>query len=95
MTAASLVVERKKFEEVGGFSENFLVCGGDVDLCIKLALAGYHSYLIDSGYIIHKESQSVKGMKIAMNDFIMSYKSYIRNFDFNKGDLHHTVNGDI
>jgi len=95
VTAASLVVERSKFEEVGGFSENFLVCGGDVDLCIKLNLAGYRSYLIDSGYIIHKESKSVKGMKIAMNDFIMSYKSYIRNFDLDKGDLHHNVNGDI
>src|SRR5206468_8199241 len=41
VTAACMMVERRKFEAVAGFDERFTVCGGDVDLGIRLHEAGY------------------------------------------------------
>lgn len=81
VTGAVTVVERRKFAQVGGFDEKFIVCGGDVDLCIRLNQAGFKTWYIGSGYILHKESQSRRGQKIPHNDFILSYKSYMTAYD--------------
>jgi len=86
VTGAVTVVERKKFDEVKGFDERFIVCGGDVDLCIRLARAGYKAYYIGEGYILHKESQSRKGQIVPYNDFARSYQSYMQAYDKKNGD---------
>ena len=87
VTAAGLMVEKKKFLEIGGFQEKFIVCSGDIDLCINLYLAGYKTWYIGSHYILHKESQSRKGSLIPISDFTEGYKSYSRIYDDEKGDL--------
>jgi GT2 family glycosyltransferase len=87
VTAAALLVEKKKFEETGGFNEKFVVCGGDVDLCLRLGEKGYKSFYIGSkGFIIHKESQSRQGNEIPYIDFIESFKSYRKYFDKKNND---------
>lgn len=88
VTGAVLMVERSKFDEVGGFDEEFILCGGDVDLCIRLNAAGYQAWCISSSgkYILHKESMTRTGTKIPYVDYVKSYKSYITAFDFNTGD---------
>ena len=86
VTAAGVLIERKKFYEVGCLSEEFIVCGGDVDLCIKLQLMGYKTMYVGTHYIIHKESQTRKGDNIPITDFINSYDSYIKIFDPVIGD---------
>src|SRR6202012_3947667 len=35
VTAACMMVERAKFETLGGFYETFVVAGNDVDLCLR------------------------------------------------------------
>lgn len=86
VTGAVQVVERKKFDAVGGFDENFIICGGDVDLCIRMNKKGYQTWYEAGGYILHKESQSRKFTPIPYNDFYMSYKSYVQGFDMKVGD---------
>ena len=81
VTGAVTMVEKKKFIKVDGFDEKFIVCGGDVDLCIRLNKAGFKTWYLGSGYILHKESQSRRGQKIPHNDFILSYKSYMTIYD--------------
>ncbi|WP_241557350.1 glycosyltransferase family 2 protein [Croceibacterium ferulae] len=59
VTAACLVVERRKFEAVGGFdAENFAVAFNDVDLCLKLNRAGWQSFYEPRAVLIHHESKS-------------------------------------
>src|SRR5690606_25804361 len=41
VTGAAQMIERKKFDSVKGFDERFIICGGDVDLCLRLNQKGY------------------------------------------------------
>ena len=86
VTGAVQLIERKKFDVVGGFDEKFIICGGDVDLCIRLNKKGYQTWYVAGGYIIHKESQSRAYRPIPYIDFFHSYESYIRGFDLSVGD---------
>lgn len=56
VTAACLLVEKSKFEQVGGFDETLAVAYQDVDFCLKLLKAGY--YNVHDGHIqmYHHES---------------------------------------
>lgn len=86
VTGAVQIVSRKKFDAVNGFDENFIIGGGDVDLCLRLNAVGYQSFLVGKGYILHKESQSRSHLPIPYVDFYHSYKSYIEAFDLKLGD---------
>lgn len=87
VTGAVQMVERKKFETVNGFDERFIICGGDVDLCIRLNKAGYQTWYVGgTAYIVHKESQSRAYKPIPYVDFYHSYQSYIQGYDTKVGD---------
>lgn len=88
VTAASVMVERKKFEKIKGLNEDFIVCGGDVDLCLRLEERGYKNILLGSrsGIMIHKESKSRSLTDVPYGDFVESYKSYIKHFSIKSGD---------
>ena len=86
VTGAVNIIEKTKFLEVGGYDERFEVCGGDVDLCIRLNKKGYQTWFIAGGYIVHKESQSRAHRPVSYNDFYYSYLSYINGYDENVGD---------
>lgn len=59
VTAACLVVEKRKFEAVGGFdAENFAVAFNDVDLCLKLTAGGWKSFYEPRAVLVHHESKS-------------------------------------
>jgi GT2 family glycosyltransferase len=86
VTGAVNVIETKKFLDVGGFDEKFIIGGGDVDLCIRLNKAGHQTWFVGGGHIIHKESQSRSQKPITYNDFYHSYLSYIKGYDNKVGD---------
>lgn len=86
VTGAAQLVEKKKFDKVGGFDEKFIITGGDVDLCIRHNLAGYQTWFIGGGYMLHKESVSRKFTPIPAEDFFNSYLSYIQGYDAKVGD---------
>lgn len=57
VTAACLVVERRKYDEVGGMDEAALqVAFNDVDLCLKLDAAGYRNLMVPAARLVHLES---------------------------------------
>lgn len=58
VTGACLMVERSKFEQVGGFNEQFPVAYNDVDLCMRLCEAGLYNVVCQSVNLIHHESVS-------------------------------------
>lgn len=86
VTGAINIIERKKFDSVDGFDENFIIGGGDVDLCIRLNRKGYQTWYVAGGYIIHKESQSRAHKPIPYSDFYYSYFSYLKGYDYKVGD---------
>ena len=59
VTAACLVVERRKFDAVGGLDgEHLQIAFNDVDLCLKLDQAGWHNVYTPHAMMIHHESKS-------------------------------------
>lgn len=58
VTAACLMIEKLKFEEVGGFDEKLKVALNDVDLCLKVLDKGYYNVCINNISMLHYESKS-------------------------------------
>lgn len=59
VTAACMVVQRRKFDAVDGFDEErFPVAFNDVDLCLKLVRAGWQSFYEPRAVLIHHESKT-------------------------------------
>jgi O-antigen biosynthesis protein len=59
VTGACLVVRKDVYEQVGGLDENlFRVAFNDVDLCLKVAAAGYLNIWTPFAELIHHESIS-------------------------------------
>ncbi len=58
VTAACLLVRRSVYGEVGGLDEEMAVSYNDVDLCFKLAEAGYRNVLRNDAVLLHHESAS-------------------------------------
>lgn len=58
VTGACLMVDKNKFNQVGGFNEDFAVTYNDVELCFKLVEAGYHNVLRNDVALVHHESIS-------------------------------------
>jgi len=64
VTAAALVIEKRKFTDVGGFnSKEFAVNYNDVDLCLRLMEAGYRNLFCPEATLVHHESKS-RGLPI-------------------------------
>jgi len=56
VTAACLMVDHEKFDRISGFDERFIVCGGDVDLCLRLYESGLWNVMTPFARLIHRES---------------------------------------
>jgi GT2 family glycosyltransferase len=83
VTAACLMVERAKFDQVGGFDERFTVGGGDVALGLALHEAGYWNVMTPFARLVHHESVS-RGNVVPEDDLRVSeelYGPYLRSGD--------------
>ena len=58
VTGACLMVSRAKYDEVGGFGEDFAVSLNDVDFCLKLREKGYLNVFTPFAELFHYESLS-------------------------------------
>jgi GT2 family glycosyltransferase len=76
VSAACMMVERRKFEAAGGFDEGFTVGGNDVDLCLRLTAAGHRSLCVPHVRLRHDESASRDPRDIPAGDFERSRERY-------------------
>ncbi|WP_281641341.1 glycosyltransferase [Acetobacter orientalis] len=58
VTGACLMIERTKFDAIGGFDETFPVAYNDVDLCFRLVENGLYNVVCPSVEFFHYESLS-------------------------------------
>lgn len=58
VTAACLMIDRKKFMQIKGFDEELAVDYNDVDLCMKLIRQGYYNVFTPYTQMYHYESKS-------------------------------------
>lgn len=79
VTAACLMVEKRKYEEVSGLDEGYQVAFNDVDFCMKLNEKGYRNLFTPYAEMIHYESLSRGGEDSP--EKIARFQSEIQRFE--------------
>lgn len=77
VTGACLMVEHEKFDRIGGFDERFEVCGGDVDLGIRLREQGWTNVMTPFCRVVHHEA-ATREWHPPENDIRESLRAYAR-----------------
>ena len=90
VTGACLLVRRDSFESIGGFDERFIVCGSDIDLCLRLTERGLRTVYTPHATAIHDESSTRRTDSIPEQDFYESFRAYGKYLD--RGDPYYNPN---
>jgi GT2 family glycosyltransferase len=75
VTGACLAIERAKFERLGGFDEEFEICGSDVELGLRAHRGGLQNVYLAMVRLVHHESKT-RGPQVPENDFVQSARKY-------------------
>lgn len=60
VTGACLMTKRELFETVGGFDESFILCGSDVELCLRIHGTGHRIVCTPFARLLHHERATRK-----------------------------------
>lgn len=89
VTGACMMVAREIFEEVGGFHEQYTLCGSDVEFCLRVHAKGYRIVYTPCAILEHLEAAS-RGTDIPKGDFSLSYDHYVSYIE--RGDPYFNPN---
>jgi GT2 family glycosyltransferase len=84
VTGACHVIESEKFHKIGGYDEKFIVCGSDVEICLRLNKNRYKTIYDGSVKLYHYESKTRDGKKVHYEDNFRLYRhilAYIFTYD--------------
>ncbi|PIP27126.1 MAG: glycosyl transferase family 2 [Candidatus Moranbacteria bacterium CG23_combo_of_CG06-09_8_20_14_all_39_10] len=76
VTGSCMVISRKTLEKIGEFDESFLICGSDVEICIRAHEAGLLNVYDSFVRLYHYESKTRVAHDIPKCDFQMSIRYY-------------------
>jgi GT2 family glycosyltransferase len=89
LTGACLAISREKIEKIGNFNENFIICGSDVEICLRAHENGYRNIFDANTKLYHFESKT-RTNYIPECDFEMSKKVY--KYYHENGDPFYNIN---
>ena len=89
VTGACMVISRKTLDKIGLFDEKFLICGSDVEMCLRAHELGLYNVYTPNTQLAHLESKS-RSAKIPEVDFRLSRLMYQKYWD--EGDPFYNVN---
>ena len=75
VTGACLAIERCKLEQLGGFDEEFIICGSDVELGLRAHRNGLFNVMCAEARLYHFESKT-RSDYVPEQDFIQSDLKY-------------------
>lgn len=75
VTGACMAISRRTIELIGLFDDNFIICGSDVEICIRAINNGLVNIYDPHIRLIHYESKS-RGNDVPQIDFDLSYNLY-------------------
>ncbi|MCT7593184.1 glycosyltransferase family 2 protein [Aliarcobacter butzleri] len=89
VTGACVAISKKTIENIGNFSEDFLICGSDVEICLRAHENGYRNILDANTKLYHFESKT-RSSFVPECDFEMSRKAY--KYYWENGDPFYNIN---
>jgi O-antigen biosynthesis protein len=84
VTGACMMMRRALFDELGGFDQRFILCGSDVEICLRALESGYRNVVTPHARLVHHESKTRGPREIPKSDFqcsFVAYEPYLRNGD--------------
>lgn len=75
VTGACMAISRRTIETIGNFDEHFIICGSDIEICIRAIERGYVNIYDPYVQLHHFESKS-RDSYIPEIDFKLSYEMY-------------------
>lgn len=84
VTGACMAFSRSLIEKIGYFDEDFILCGSDVEFCLRAIKNGYRNLYLPQVRLTHFESKTRADMNIPPVDFELSrwaYKGYLLSGD--------------
>jgi O-antigen biosynthesis protein len=76
VTGACMAIERAKFDAIGGFDESFVICGSDVEICLRAFRRGLLNVYVPEAKLVHHESKTRDPGNIPETDFVRSEQAY-------------------
>lgn len=93
VTGACMAVSRDTLDAIGPFDERFIVCGSDVELCLRAMRHGLYNVYLPEARLTHYESKTRDPKDVPPIDFELSEATY-REIKA-VGDPFYNVNLDI
>lgn len=78
LVGAFMLIERKIYEEVGGFDEDYFMYGEDIDLSYKIIKAGYKNHYFGRTTVLHYKGESTKRDENYYNRFYGAMQIFYR-----------------
>lgn len=75
VTGACMAISKNVIQKIGGFDKRFIICGSDVEICLRAHEAGLYNRYDASVMLYHLESKS-RDSYIPKIDFKMSERCY-------------------
>jgi len=91
VTGSCLTVSKKTIDKIGKFDESFVVCGSDVEICLRAYENGLNNIYDPFVVLYHFESRTRVPENIPECDFEMSKKHY-KKYTEGSGDPYFNVN---
>ncbi len=89
VTGACMAIAKETIDTIGGFDETFIICGSDVELCLRAYEAGFNNLYLAHVALFHLESKS-RTPYIPPNDFERSAYYYAPYRE--EGDPYYNIN---
>jgi hypothetical protein len=91
VSGACLMIKRNVFECVGGFSTRYFMYSEDVDLCYKVRKAGWNTYLVAQGEVIHHGGKSAALTPVSQFAAVLTRESRFRFLRVARGTVYATA----
>lgn len=83
VTGACMVISRTTIDKIGGFNQDFIICGSDVEICLRAYQNGLYNVYNPYVKLYHYESKT-RSTYIPEMDFVLSkqfYSPYLKDGD--------------
>jgi N-acetylglucosaminyl-diphospho-decaprenol L-rhamnosyltransferase len=82
VSGAALAIRRSAFEAVGGFDERYFMYWEEVDLCRRMAAAGFQTHYAPVTTVVHARSASTsKQAAVMRREWLVSYGRYLGTYE--------------
>jgi len=93
ISGACMLARGQALNNIGGFGEEYIHGGEDLELCLRIKLGGWKNYYLHEAVVTHFGGRSSlqAGFRVFVNSVLSHQKFYIRSFGRTHGFLYRLI----